>query len=168
MWKVFLFWPTRGQFYQHSLCSFYIRKLRIQLFCAYVLGLYFTGARLLAQKLSVERWWNWPQRSLSGCAKYLTGAIFFWAAFRCVSLDFSILKLRCHMFLLMPFLYYIALVFFMINRGFIYFFVNSVIIFQCYCKFWKPHVATYINSPYLLMLTHIQNTGIKSAKIFQQ
>jgi hypothetical protein len=25
-------------------------------FCAYVLGLYFTGARLLAQKLRVERW----------------------------------------------------------------------------------------------------------------
>ncbi len=30
-------------------------------FCDYILGLYFTGARLLAQKLRVERWWNWPQ-----------------------------------------------------------------------------------------------------------
>ncbi len=30
-------------------------------FCAYVFGLYFTGARLLVQKLSVERWWNWTQ-----------------------------------------------------------------------------------------------------------
>jgi hypothetical protein len=40
--------------------SFYVRKLRTQLFCAYVLGLYFTGVTLLAQKLCVERWWNWP------------------------------------------------------------------------------------------------------------
>ncbi len=31
-----------------------VRKLRVQLFCAYVLGLYFTGARLLVQKLRVE------------------------------------------------------------------------------------------------------------------
>jgi hypothetical protein len=29
--------------------SFYIRKFCAQLFCAYVLGLYFSGARLLAQ-----------------------------------------------------------------------------------------------------------------------
>jgi hypothetical protein len=47
---------TRGQFHQHSTCSFYVRKLRAQLFCAYVLGLYFIGARLLEQKLRVERW----------------------------------------------------------------------------------------------------------------
>ncbi len=50
---------TWGQFHQHSTCSFYVRKLFAQLFCAYILGLYFTGARLLAQKLSVEYWWNW-------------------------------------------------------------------------------------------------------------
>ncbi len=50
---------TLGQFHQHSIHSFYVRKLRAQLFCAYILGLYFTGARLLAQKLCVERWWNW-------------------------------------------------------------------------------------------------------------
>jgi hypothetical protein len=31
-----------------------------QHFCAYILGLYFTGARLLAQKLRIKRWWNWP------------------------------------------------------------------------------------------------------------
>jgi hypothetical protein len=37
-----------GQFHQRSMCSFYVCKLRAQLFCAYVLGLYFTGARLLA------------------------------------------------------------------------------------------------------------------------
>jgi hypothetical protein len=43
--------PTWAQFYQRS-----VRKLCAQLFCAYVLGLYFTGARLLAQKLHVEHW----------------------------------------------------------------------------------------------------------------
>jgi hypothetical protein len=47
---------TRGQFHQRSTCIFYVRKLQAQLFCAYVLGLYFTGARLLEQKLRVERW----------------------------------------------------------------------------------------------------------------
>jgi hypothetical protein len=47
---------TCGQFHQHSMRSFYIHKLHAQLFCAYVLGLYFTGARLLAQKLRVEHW----------------------------------------------------------------------------------------------------------------
>jgi hypothetical protein len=46
----------RGQFHQRSTSSFYVRKLRTQLFCAYVLGLYFTGIRLLAQKLRVECW----------------------------------------------------------------------------------------------------------------
>ncbi len=46
----------RGQFHQHSTRSFYIRKLRAQLFCTYILGLYFTGVSLPAQKLRVERW----------------------------------------------------------------------------------------------------------------
>ncbi len=50
---------TLGQFHQCSTCSFYVCMLRAQLFCAYVLGLYFTGARLLAQKSHLERWWNW-------------------------------------------------------------------------------------------------------------
>ncbi len=50
---------ARGQFHQRSTRSFYICKFRAQLFCAYVLGLYFTGARLLAQKLHVLSWWNW-------------------------------------------------------------------------------------------------------------
>ncbi len=45
-----------GQFHQRYMLSFYVRKLQVQLFCAYILGLYFTGARLLAQKLCVERW----------------------------------------------------------------------------------------------------------------
>jgi hypothetical protein len=50
---------NRGQLNQHSTRSFYVRKLHSQLFCAYVLGLYFTGVNLPAQKLRVERWWNW-------------------------------------------------------------------------------------------------------------
>ncbi len=45
-----------AQFHQRSTHSFYVRKLRVQLFCAYNLGLYFTGAGLLVQKLCVERW----------------------------------------------------------------------------------------------------------------
>ncbi len=49
----------RGQLHQHSMRSFYVRKLSVQLFCAYILGLYFTGVSLPAQKLNVERWWNW-------------------------------------------------------------------------------------------------------------
>ncbi len=49
----------RGQFHQRSTRSLYVHKFLEQLFCAYILGLYFTGARLLAQKLRVECWWNW-------------------------------------------------------------------------------------------------------------
>ncbi len=45
---------TRGQFHQRSTRSFYIRKLRAKLFCAYVLALYFTGVSLPAQKLHVK------------------------------------------------------------------------------------------------------------------
>ncbi len=32
-------------------------------FCAYILGLYFTGVSLPAQKLCVEQWWNWALES---------------------------------------------------------------------------------------------------------
>jgi hypothetical protein len=39
---------TWGQFHQRSTRSFYVRKLRAQLFCAYILALYSTGGRLLA------------------------------------------------------------------------------------------------------------------------
>ncbi len=60
-WTNFDSW---GQFHQRSTRSFYIHKLRTQLFCAYVLGFYSTGARLLAQKLRVECWWNWPLVSI--------------------------------------------------------------------------------------------------------
>ncbi len=45
-----------GQFHQRSTRSFYVCKFQMQLFCAYVLGLYFTGERLLGQKLHVECW----------------------------------------------------------------------------------------------------------------
>jgi hypothetical protein len=55
----------RGQFHQHSTRSFYVRNLCTQLFCTYVLGLYFTGVSLLAQKLCVECWWNWTQGLIS-------------------------------------------------------------------------------------------------------
>ncbi len=45
--------------------TFYVQLLRTWVartaFCAYILGLYFTGARLLVQKLRAERRWNWPQ-----------------------------------------------------------------------------------------------------------
>jgi hypothetical protein len=47
---------TWAQFRQRSTHNFYVRKFHVQLFCAYVLCLYYTGARLLAQKLRVERW----------------------------------------------------------------------------------------------------------------
>ncbi len=47
---------TWGQFHQRSICSFYVRKFRTQLFCAHVLVFYFTGARLLAQKQRLEHW----------------------------------------------------------------------------------------------------------------
>ncbi len=47
------------QFHQRSTPSFYVRKFHAQLSCAYVLGLFFTGARLLVPKLCVECWWNW-------------------------------------------------------------------------------------------------------------
>jgi hypothetical protein len=45
-----------GLFHQRSTRSFYVCKLRAQLFCAFILGLYFTGAKLLAQKLRIECW----------------------------------------------------------------------------------------------------------------
>ncbi len=45
-----------SQFHQHSTHSFYVHKLRGQIFGAYILGLYFIGVSLLAQKLGIERW----------------------------------------------------------------------------------------------------------------
>ncbi len=47
--------------------TFYMQLLRTYVghaaFCAYVLGLYFTGGSLPAQKLCVKRWWNWAHIS---------------------------------------------------------------------------------------------------------
>ena len=40
--------------------SFFIQKSYKQLFCSYGLGMYFIGARKLAQKLRVKCWGNWP------------------------------------------------------------------------------------------------------------
>ncbi len=40
-----------GQFHHYSTCSFYIGKLRTQLFCAYIFGLYFTGAKAAHRRL---------------------------------------------------------------------------------------------------------------------
>ncbi len=57
--KKFVRSDSWGQFHQRSTPSFYVCKLRVQIFCAYILGLYFSGARLLAQKLRLEHWWNW-------------------------------------------------------------------------------------------------------------
>ncbi len=54
--KWFLF--HQGQFHQCSTCSFCICKLRVLLFCAYILGLYFTDVSLPAQKQRIDRWWN--------------------------------------------------------------------------------------------------------------
>jgi hypothetical protein len=42
-------YTTRGQFHQRSTHSFYVRKLHAQLFCAYALGLFFTGVSLLGK-----------------------------------------------------------------------------------------------------------------------
>ncbi len=45
---------TWGQFHQYFTRIIYVSKLHAQLFCAYVLGLYFTDVSLPAQKLHVE------------------------------------------------------------------------------------------------------------------
>jgi hypothetical protein len=58
---------TSGQFHQSSIHSFYVCKLPAQLFCAYVLGLYFTGVSLPAQRLSIEHLWNWLQEEKKKC-----------------------------------------------------------------------------------------------------
>ena len=43
-----------GQFHQHFTRTFFVRKSFEQLFCTYSVGLYFFGARILAQKLLVN------------------------------------------------------------------------------------------------------------------
>ena len=56
----FLTRESSCQFHQHFTSSFFIQKLFEQLFCTYILGLYFLGTRKLALKLLVKCWWNWP------------------------------------------------------------------------------------------------------------
>ncbi len=49
-----------SEFFTNVLCAaFTYVSFAGSFFCAYVLGLYFSGIRLLAQKLCVERWRNW-------------------------------------------------------------------------------------------------------------
>jgi hypothetical protein len=48
--------PSERQVFTTVLCTAFTY---VQLFCAYVLGLYFTGVSQPAQKLRVEHWWNW-------------------------------------------------------------------------------------------------------------
>ncbi len=67
-----------GQFHQRSTRSFYICKLCVELFCAHILGLYFTGARLLAHKLHLERWWNWLLVSLTSPPAIKIGKSLSW------------------------------------------------------------------------------------------
>ncbi len=86
----YIFW---GQFHQHSTHSFYVRKLRSQLFCAYVLGLHFTSVSLPAQKLGIERWWNWTRESI------LPNFDFF-VFFRFLLLSLAILKYRQYFLML--------------------------------------------------------------------
>ncbi len=43
----------------------YIQKFFVQVFCAYNLGLYFFGERILVQKLLIKCWWNWHLNALS-------------------------------------------------------------------------------------------------------
>ena len=54
------FWLTRCQFHQHFTSSFCANILAPKTFCACSLALYFFGVRILAQKLLVKCWWNWP------------------------------------------------------------------------------------------------------------
>jgi hypothetical protein len=50
---------TSGQFHQDFTDSFFVLKLCAKLFCTYILGLYFFGKRISAEKLLVKCWWNW-------------------------------------------------------------------------------------------------------------
>ncbi len=44
------------QFHQHFARGFFLRKFRAQLFCTYILGLYFFSTRLPAQKMLFYCW----------------------------------------------------------------------------------------------------------------
>ncbi len=45
--------------------AFLLWKLHPKLFCTYTFGLYFFGAKILAQRPRVKCWWNWLQESRS-------------------------------------------------------------------------------------------------------
>ncbi len=60
--------------------TFYVQLLRTYVahaaFCAYILGLYFTGVNLPAQKLRKKCWWNWAQ-----CVTNSKYNVCFWVFF---------------------------------------------------------------------------------------
>ncbi len=47
------------QFQQHFTCSFFIRKFRGKLFCAYILGLNFFWRKNFGANVLIKCWWNW-------------------------------------------------------------------------------------------------------------
>ena len=50
----------QGQFHQYFMTGFFVQKCFEQLFCTYSSALYSFGKRILAQKLLIKCWWNWP------------------------------------------------------------------------------------------------------------
>ncbi len=48
---------TCGQFHQHFIHGFFVRKCLEQIFCTYILGLYFFGKKVAAPKLLLKCWW---------------------------------------------------------------------------------------------------------------
>ena len=56
-----------GQFHQHFMTGFFVRKCFEQLFFTYSLALYSFGEIILAQKLLIKRWRNWPLTDMWGC-----------------------------------------------------------------------------------------------------
>jgi len=53
--------PFRCQFHQHFMHVFYVQKPFVLPYSNYSLALLFFGKRILAEKLLVKCWWNWPQ-----------------------------------------------------------------------------------------------------------
>ena len=57
--------------------TFWYKNLLSSFFCTYLLGLYFFVKRILAQKLLVKNWWNWPQNYIKGFVFLTTGWVHF-------------------------------------------------------------------------------------------
>jgi len=58
---------TRCQFHKHFMSCFCTNILALKTFCACSLALWVFGARILAQKLLVKCWWNWPKKRKADC-----------------------------------------------------------------------------------------------------